>query len=271
MTTKTDAVGIWFYRGTVIEQTIKTLIKYTPKEIPIYVMEQSAPEMLKERERLLKAVEPYIDRITIERCFVSRERKDAPLSIIEFLKNHPEINHLFKIDDDFIVTSDAYTALREAYDSRENTIQSFLLCPMNIWGLQIFKERIPDYFDKFNKLLFNPETMYKELRRNKHYAEDIWLKILEIKNIRDYLIKGERFIELPRFEKQFSIGHCFASRDDFLAIGGIWDEPLWHKTAIETKRPRIIDTHNIIHHFAWYPQTEYLLKKIYPIIKDMEF
>ena len=269
--TKTDAVGIWHYRGTLIEKTIASLVKYTPEEIPIYILDQSAPEMLSEKEHLHAIAEPYHSRIKIAKCFVSRKREDAPLSILKFLQDHPEVQHLFKIDDDFIVCNDAYSALKKAYDSQPDTLQSFLLCPINIWGLNIFKERLQE-FAWLTPELLNPETMYNALRKDTNAVLKIWQGTTPPSRVMPLLQTGERYQFIPKFNQQFSIGHCFAHREDFIAVGGIWDEPNWQKLAHQSGRPRVVDTYSLIYHLAWYPFINYALKTIVPeLINKTEF
>ena len=263
----TDAIGIWAYRMTIVEKTIASLVKYTPADIPIYIMEQTAPEMTAERERLQKAVEPCGDRIKIHKCFMNRHRGNAPLSIIKFLNDHPQIQHLLKIDDDFIVHSDLYTALKEAYDSQPNTLWSQALCPINICNLDILKQRVKECEWLPDEAL-DTNRMYEWLHSDNALIYKLWESTTPPSRILPQLRSGERFVLEPRCSRSISAGHYFANRKDILLVGGIWDEREWQKLYLSSGRPHVMDTHNIAYHLSWYPTAKFALDTIVPNIID---
>ncbi len=267
-----DVVGIWAYRSPLIDKTVASLVTHTPENIPIYILDQAPPDMIKEKDRMKKVADKYNGRIEVSECFMSKERSDGPLSLIRFLEDHPEVDRLLKIDDDFIVPCDIYTGLSKAYDSKPDTLFSCGLCPIQIWGLEILWERLRwNSFFVLDNRLFNPELMYDLLKSYPDMAKTIWELTTPPQEIIPSLQIEPRFVEVPLFKRIFSMGHYFAHRKDILEVGGIGDEPGWNKMHKKTKRPRVMDTWSLVYHFAWFKWYDYAVENILPIIEKMEY
>ena len=272
MNTNKDAIGIWAYRCDILDKTVNTLVKHTPVDIPIYILDQANPCMEEQKNLMRKLEKDYDGRIKVWECFVTDERSHAPLSIIKFLLDHPEIERLLKIDDDFIVASDVYSGCVKAYESEPDTLLSVAMNPINIWGLGVLFERLGVY-DKFPKWIYDPVNMYESLKYNNEWIQKIWEKTTPPSMVLKKLRKGERFLEIPKIDRWGGFGMChyFAHRKDILDVGGIWDERHWKETSYSSGRPRIMDTWSLVYHFAWYPWLKYAIDSILPIVERNEF
>jgi len=265
-----DAVAVWAYKCPIIDKTVESLVKYTPEDIPIYILDQAAPDMVVEKERMKEVAEKYKGRVDLYECFISESKRDAPLSIIKFLVNHLNVDRLLKIDDDVIVSCDVYTGLKEAYENKPNTLFSVGLSPIQIWGLEIFKERLK-LNGKLDSSLYKPLTMYEEIVRRPQHAKQIWEATTPPDVILPKLRSGNRFVKIPNINRNWGMFHYFAHRSDILSVGGVWDETKWQKKYNTTLRPRVMDTWSLVYHFAWFKWYEYAMKEIYPLVKSVDF
>ena len=263
-----DAIGVWRFHSDIFPRTVSTLVKWCPPEIPIYIMDQTAPYMLKQREQSYEVAAQYPDRVEVCECFVSTRRDDGPRSIIKFLELHPEINRLLKIDDDCIVAQDIYTGLKEAYEHRDTTLFAAALSTVQIWGYEILIARLGYRIEDIHPDLANPEQVYDLFKREPELARMIWAMCTPPNSKLVCLKKPPRFVELPEFKREYGMFHYFAHRDDILRVGGDWDERHWTALWTRTRRPRMIDTWSLVYHYCWCPWRRRAQQWILPIIEE---
>lgn len=267
-----DAIGIWTYRGTLLDRTVATLVKHCPQQVPIYILDQTAPSMRAEKERIMEIAEAHPTRVSVAECFTAEDRKNAPGSIIRFLNEHPKIERLLKIDDDYVVPCDIYSGVVAAYESHPDTFFSMALCLINNWGLQVFYERL-NWDHLVDRRLLDPVGMYDVIRNDPRHAKVLWSLTTPPARVMPKLCREPRFVEVPSFDRALGMSHYFAHRDDIITVGGRADEPHWHKFwhGRYRNRPRVIDTWSLAYHFAWHPWLNYAVSEIKPIIERTEF
>jgi hypothetical protein len=267
----TDAIGIWAYNSKIIWRTAASLVKYTQADIPIYILDHAPPHAREHKTFLRDVANSFGGRVIAEDCFVRDTRKYAPRSISRFLGNHPEIERLLKIDDDCIVACNLYDGVRQAYESRADTLFSAGISPIQIWGLSIIRERAGLSSKEIPDSLLDVETMYETLRKNPALVKQIWEHTSPPSKIRARLRQEPRFQAIPPTQRRYGMFHYFAHRDDILGFDGEWDEKYWRRLWIESARPRVMDTWSLLYHFAWCPWFDYAMREIWPLVSMMEF
>jgi len=280
-----DAVVIMAYKSPIIKKTVDSLVKYTPRAVPIYLLDQAHPSMVEEKKRMRDAAEPYGDRVKVVEYYINERIAFAPWAMVNFLEDNPDIDRVVKVDDDVIFGSEFYFGLAEAYGIKSNVLFVCAICPIQIWGLQILVDRCGI---KVDDRLLNPEIMLDTIVHNPHLATEVWEQTTPPSKILDKLRVGDRFVEVPLFRAStdsrdpsqradFMINQYLAHRDVILYhcrnLNGIntSDEINYQRTRQRSGRPVIMDTWSLAYHFSGAPWAGYAMDNHYPMIKDIEF
>ena len=273
------------FKSPIIKKCIPAVVKHTPNRIPIFLMDQSNPKMTDIKAMFKETIAPFGDRVQYVEYFTGDRISFAPLGLVQFLLDRPEIQRVIKIDDDAICGSDYFEGLIQGYDSKPNTLLSVAASPIQIWGLHLFKERCGITVDD---RLLNPEIMLDTIVHNPQLATDIWRQTIPPEKILPIMRRGERHLEVPLFRKEidsripceradFIVHHYFAARNDVLEfcsdLNGInkSDEINYQRCRQKTGRPIIMDTWNLIYHFSGAPWFGHAINNEWNMIKDVEF
>jgi hypothetical protein len=281
-----DVVVIAAYKNPIISKTIDSLVKYTPRNVPIYLIDQAEQGMIAQKYYMRECAAKHGDRIKIVDYFVSERIAFNPLGLVHFLQDHPQFDRLIKFDDDVIAASDYYHGLKMAYEQRKDTLLAACISTIQIWGLHIFKERCGIEIDE---RILNPEDALHILSSYPELATEIWEQTVPPTKILPLLQQGERFLEVPLFRKDMDVTnnaryradfishHYMAGRKDLLELCSDLDgrtksdEINFQRCRQKTGRPVIMDTWNLVYHFSGAGWFRHAIKNEWNMIKDMEF
>lgn len=277
----TEAILIYSYGMPTLDMSLSSLIKYFPKDVPIYLLDtieaDDAPRKVADwrpwRKAWLKhCVQKYNGRIDLIDCLNVYSHLGFEGSMKRFCVAHPEIDYIYKADDDYIYTDyGTLEGLREAYNSVDNALLACGLSPIQSYCPTILNERL---HGNLPKEVTSCKT-YNGLYESEENRMALWNLSFPPDKVIPHLRKGERFVPLPECgqRRTWSAGHYYIRRIDMLESysHGRTDEQGLNWMRVRQGRPIIFDTYTLIYHYAWRAFRDWTDKYIFPLFQKEEF
>lgn len=257
---------IYCYGQDTLDMTMSTLIKFMPP-MPIYILNVAEPDKTDNHARIESCAKRY-PNITIERATVYK-----PLAIRDFAANHPELDFIFKTDDDmFYTSSDTWDGIIGAYNKFDGVLFASGLPPLQRWILPLVARRLGEYIED---ALMHPNLM-RAIDRKPELLNRIWDITLPPEETLAKLRKVQpRFITLPDDalpKDHWIVGHYYIKRTDLLKA---FNDAPNDQRGLHQLRQRggkiAIDTHSLVYHYSNNRHKAYSDKHILPRIQELDF
>lgn len=221
-----------------------------------------------------------VDTQTAEICekndwsYLSSSRNNVSLVQNVAIKNHPNAEYIYKLDEDILITKNYFQSLFRAYeDSEEGMYEpSFIapLIPINFYGFIPIIEKLgikPLFEERFSELKYKPKTVLGDVvMKNSDFAKFMWGEngfVPSIDELND-MFSAQTVSEYP-CTVRFNTGAILFSRKTWYRMGyfrvdsstGMGeDEKQINEFCITSSQPLLVSHNTVVGHFSFGPQTE---------------
>lgn len=208
--------------------------------------------------------------------YLSVKRNSPGVAINKAISLHPAADYIYKLDEDIFISNEFFSSLREGYEYawKNSMLEPGFVAPvLNVNGVsyRIMLREFnleQSYQEKFGQLI----SRCGDLPVHNDPNASLWLW----KNTLPFDQKAEKLREAVDFysvcSTRFSIGAILFRREFIDQVGGFksaWhsgvlgvDEDFLCRDCVSHSRPMYIVNSVLAGHFSFYPQEEFMIKKL---------